>query len=233
MDAKLAAYLVEALRAAGCEVFIDVEMRVGVDWSAEIERRIQWTDYLVVLLSAESIASEMVQAEVRRAHHAAKSGQRCKILPVRVAYEGPLGYELDGNLGKLQYVLWQDEGDNERAVREMLQAHIAFESPDAPSVLPSPAAAPGSVGRPEPKADMRLLRETVETPGSPLSDDNPFYIRRDAEGVSRNSPAERPAQWPSRAPRRPASRACCCAIWRNAWSPERRWPLSTSSPSAL
>ena len=55
-DARLATMLSEALSGAGCEVFIDVAMTVGTDWSAEIERRIGWCDYLVVLLSAESIA---------------------------------------------------------------------------------------------------------------------------------------------------------------------------------
>ncbi|RDE50730.1 MAG: TIR domain-containing protein [Candidatus Accumulibacter meliphilus] len=182
VDAKLAAFLVEGLRAAGCEVFIDVDMPVGVNWSMEIDRRIAWADYLVVLLSEDSASSEMVQAEVRRAHLASKGQQRSRILPVRVAYSGGLGYELDSYIGKLQYVLWQCEGDNERTVAKLLRAHVADPSGERPQPLPGPDEPTSKpVGRPEPKADMRLLREALDMPGSPLSDDNGFYIQRQSD----------------------------------------------------
>lgn len=85
-DARLAEALHIALVQAGCEVFIDQSMPMGIDWSAEIDRRLAWCDYLVVLLSKDSIASEMVQGEVRRAHHAARANGQSKILPVRVDY---------------------------------------------------------------------------------------------------------------------------------------------------
>ena len=67
-DRQLASYLVERLERAGHEVFIDLQMPIGTRWVDEIERRITWCDYLVVLLSEDSIHSEMVQGEVRRAH---------------------------------------------------------------------------------------------------------------------------------------------------------------------
>jgi hypothetical protein len=38
-DARLARRLVDALRAAGHDVFIDVDIPIGADWSAEITRR--------------------------------------------------------------------------------------------------------------------------------------------------------------------------------------------------
>ena len=68
-DRHLADFLRQGLERAGHEVFIDVGMPVGTDWVAEIERRIDWCHYLVVLLSEKSIHSEMVQGEVRMAHH--------------------------------------------------------------------------------------------------------------------------------------------------------------------
>lgn len=182
VDARLAGFIVERLRAAGGEVFIDIDMPVGIEWSEEIERRILWADYLVVLLSQDSMSSEMVQAEVRRAHQAFKDGRRSKILPVRVAYTGPLGYELDGYIGRLQYALWENEGDNERVVAEVLRASTtqgSLGSEVPPGGRIEVPAAP--CDRPEPKADMRLLREMLDAPGSRLSCDNPFYIRRDAD----------------------------------------------------
>jgi hypothetical protein len=175
-DARLAESLHRALLDAGCEVFIDVAMPVGIDWSAEIDRRIAWCDYLVVLLSEDSISSEMVQGEVRRAHLAAKAEGRNKILPIRVAYEGGLGYELDSYLGKLQYALWRGPGDDARIAGEVLRGALS----GSPEAFQAAAAKP-PLDRPEAKADMRLLRETLDAPGAPLDSENPFYVPRDAD----------------------------------------------------
>jgi hypothetical protein len=182
VDSRLASFLVERLRSAGAEVFIDIDMPVGIEWSEEIERRIAWADYLVVLLSEDSMSSEMVQAEVRRAHQAYKDTQRSKILPVRVAYIGPLGCELDGYLGKLQYVLWDNEADNDRVTAEILRATTTDASLGTEAALSYDAEAAATTSdRTEPKADMLLLREVLDAPGARLSDDNRFCIRRDAD----------------------------------------------------
>jgi hypothetical protein len=178
-DARLAGFLADGLRAAGCEVFIDIDMPVGIVWSEEIERRIAWSDYLVVLLSEDSVASEMVQGEVRCAHQAGKPGKKSKVLPVRVAYQGPLGYEMDSYIGKLQYVLWRNEVDDRATLGALLNAPSGLAESSQPDLQPeSVSTAPG---RPEPKADMRLLRESLETPGSRLAIETPFYVRRVAD----------------------------------------------------
>lgn len=41
-DARLAKLLVDELRKAGHDVFIDVDIPLGTDWSSEITRRIEW-----------------------------------------------------------------------------------------------------------------------------------------------------------------------------------------------
>lgn len=178
-DVRLANFLASGLRNAGCEVFIDIDMPVGISWSDEIERRIAWADYLVVLLSAESVTSEMVLGEVRRAHQAGKDGQRSKVLPVRVAYEGALGYELDSYIGRLQYVLWRDDRDDQASLRALLSAPAGL-AQAVPADLASPVPAQPPT-RPEPKADMRLLRESLDEPGARLDVETTFYVRRDVD----------------------------------------------------
>ena len=155
-------------------------MPLGIDWSEEIDRRIAWCDYLVVLISEDSVCSEMVQAEVRRAHQASKSEGRSKILPIRVAYTGALGYELDSYIGKLQYALWQSAADDEKIVAKVLHAAVDHAVLQDLPILPLDQSTKAA-DRPEPKADMRLIRESVDAPGSPLGTDNPFYVPRDAD----------------------------------------------------
>src|SRR5262245_53025574 len=121
-DVGLAQFLKEGLEARGNEVFIDTKMRVGTNWAAEIDGRIRWCDYLVVLLSAESVQSEMVQGEIRHAHRYRDRDGRPHILPVRVRFDGQLDYELDSYLARVQYGRWQSNEDSTRILEELIAA---------------------------------------------------------------------------------------------------------------
>ena len=63
-DSALADEVVAALSAAGHAIFVDKQLRVGQDSAAEIDRRVRQSDYLIVLLTAESVMSEMVRGEI-------------------------------------------------------------------------------------------------------------------------------------------------------------------------
>src|SRR5262245_3871641 len=85
------------------EVFIDTKIGVGVDWSQWIETEIQRADFLICLLSAQSVASEMVGTEISMAHELAKKGDgRPVILPVRLAFDDPFPYHLRAYLDRIQ-----------------------------------------------------------------------------------------------------------------------------------
>jgi hypothetical protein len=131
-DARLAKLLVERLRGAGHEVFIDVEMPIGTDWSAETTRRIQWCDYLVVLLSEDSMDSEMVQGEVRLARHYRREDGSPFIFPIRVRYEGALDYELDAYVGRFQHIVWSSVADDPIVLGALLAAARRGQGPNQP-----------------------------------------------------------------------------------------------------
>ena len=121
-DGRLANFLCQHLTTRGHQVFIDASLRAGVQWLEQIDREIKSSDYLLVLLSKESADSEMVQAEVRRAHQHWKEQGHPRTLPVRMAYEGLLPYSLEAFLNPLQYLVWRDESDNEQVALEILAA---------------------------------------------------------------------------------------------------------------
>jgi TIR domain/AAA-like domain len=184
-DAKLAHAMRHGLGAAGYDVFIDVGMKVGTDWVAEIARRISWCDFLIVLLSETAVESEMVQAEVRLAHHRRRHGRHPAILPVRVDYRGALGYELDAYLGRIQYLMWTGDDDTDRVIRE-LQSSIAEVDPksfdSALSLDELDLTAPGQRSRdrrrPQASEDPRVLLP----PGGTIRLEDDFYIRRHPDG---------------------------------------------------
>jgi hypothetical protein len=185
-DAALAQFLHAELERAGHEVFIDVEMNIGLDWSAEITRRIDWCEFLIILLSEEAIESEMVQEEVRLAHHRRKRDGTPAILPVRLRYEGELGYALGAYIGRLQYVRWAGPDDQEPVLARLLRAIGSGELrrlPGDPEKALSPSqpmtAADAIRTRPPTVADPRVLRQRPDRPA--LND--PCYLEREADRV--------------------------------------------------
>ncbi len=179
-DGKLAEDLRAGLTTAGHEVFIDRGMRVGTDWVKEISKRIDWCDFLVVLLSEASIHSEMVLGEVRMAHRKRRQDDRPQVLPIRVRYDGPLDYELDSYLARVQYLRWTGPVDTSHVLGEI----IAVSAPDelrqvaeAPAVFRPPPVAKDP-GRPQPSEDVRPL-----LPGGTMKLSDEFYVRRRSDGV--------------------------------------------------
>ena len=177
-DARLANRLVDELRNAGHDVFIDLDITLGADWSAEITRRIEWCEYLVVLLSEDSIDAEMVQGEIRLARHNRRDDGSPHIIPIRVRYEGGLDYELTSYLGRLQHVVWNNSRDDAAVISAVLKAAqtqgageaIAANVSEQPPVTTDER-------RPQPSVDRTALLRPTGT----LKLDDRFYVKRSAD----------------------------------------------------
>lgn len=174
----LAHLLVEQLQLAGHEVFIDVAMKIGTDWVDEITKRIEWCDYLVVLLSDGARTSEMVQTEIRLAHRHFKDSGKPNILPIRMRYFGTLDAELESYVGRLQFFAWNEGGDTAAVLEALLNR--AADQPVMPAASRSTAeAAPRDSRRPAPKLDSRQL--VTPSPGGSMRERDTFYIARPAD----------------------------------------------------
>jgi serine/threonine protein kinase len=136
-------HLLEAeLKAQGHEVFIDRHLSVGVEWAKEIERQVRTSDAVIPLLSATSIASEMIAYEVQIAHEAAQQQEgKPRLLPVRIDYEGALPDPLSSILAPIQYVLWNGTQDDDRLAEELLNSLQAAEAPKPVTIIEPPGGA--------------------------------------------------------------------------------------------
>jgi len=84
-DAALAQALANALRARGCRIWIDVEkMRVGDDLADRIAEAIDSVDFLLAVVSEESVKSPWCKRELAIAFDAALKTGRVKVLPIRL-----------------------------------------------------------------------------------------------------------------------------------------------------
>ncbi|MBN1993264.1 MAG: AAA-like domain-containing protein [Anaerolineae bacterium] len=191
-DRELATYLHQFLTTQGHAVFIDRTLRTGDDWLEQIDQQIKTSDFLIVLLSKESANSEMVQAEIRRAYEYRKLQGKPHALPVRMAYEELLPYSIDFFLDPLQYVLWQNEADNERVGHDILAAIEGRLPPQVPiktkpmsegliiSEDGRPTINEETLPPPLPQFDPRFL-EALEAPGQVIKLRDKFYIERGAD----------------------------------------------------
>lgn len=192
-DQGLAHALAEGIRKAGHEVFIDTDIPLGTDWTQEIALRIEWCELMVVLISEESHTSEMIQTEIRMAYERKQQAGKPEILPVRLRYLGPLDYELDSLLRRIQYTTWDSPEDSPRVLREILAAthdRRGYERPPAEkeeNQSPEPPGERRDLRRPEPGVDPRIF----SSPGGTMRLDDPFYITRDADAeVARRASLE-------------------------------------------
>src|SRR5215813_15522626 len=122
-DQDLAYFIVGSLEERGHEVFVDTRMLMGTRWSDEIDRQIRAAEFFLVLLSKDSILSDMVRREVQLAHELSQQpGSRYTILPLRVAFQGVLPYDIGAYLDPLQYALWQEGAAYENVSHSVIDA---------------------------------------------------------------------------------------------------------------
>ncbi len=178
-DQKLALELNQALSEKH-EVFIDQEMAVGTRWAERIEAELGRCDYLIILLSEQSVLSEMVKAEIETSHRlAAKNNGRPGILPVRVAYEAPYPYPLSFYLNALNWTNWSEEQDTPRLLLE-LNAAIQSGTFSKPKSASGPTSKPISPN-PPPFPDGQLK---IESPEGSMDPQSSFYIEREADRIA-------------------------------------------------
>lgn len=176
-DQQLARHVVEALGAAGHAVFWDARIMVGQRWAEAIERNLRESQAFVVLVSQESMRSDMVREEVRLAYELSRRKENpLTLLPIRVAYLGALPYALAARLDPIQYTSWQGDADTARVAEEICAAvggtqALPNQADTSPSTHTALFAATEQQGAPLPKAEPRLDTGTMRL-------DSPFYVVR-------------------------------------------------------
>jgi len=177
-DASCAQQLSTFLEQNGYQVFIDQRILVGQKWVEEIARHLRTSQHFIVLLSADSIRSDMLRQEVADAHVLSCDGS-IRVYPVRLAYEEPLPYDLGSYLNPLQYVLWKRDdpwtpvcGRLLDALRSQTPVDVVLDvDSDDSRDVDGLALEMRRSGAPLPAADPRLDTGAVQM-------DSPFYVQR-------------------------------------------------------
>jgi AAA-like domain/TIR domain len=178
-DERVALALYEALRLDH-SVFIDQTMTVGTRWAERIEAEIRQSDFLVTLLSAHSVQSEMVVGEIVTAHDQAKvAGSRLgkpMILPIRMAYREAFAYPLSAYLNGINWAFWESEADTAGLVEELRRA-IAGQPLSIDER--AKAALIEAVPIPEVPRPTAAAQPALEMPEGTMDLESQFYVVRE------------------------------------------------------
>ncbi|WP_414755233.1 AAA-like domain-containing protein [Anabaena sp. CCY 9910] len=165
------------------QVFIDQIMLVGTRWAERIETEIRQADFLITFLSAQSVHSEMVEAEIKMAHNLAQlQGGKPAILPVRLEYRQPFQYPLSAYLNDINWAFWQGQEDTPRLITELSQAicggQLSIGAVQAKAeILQSQLSL---LPRPFPSAQPVSL----EMPEGTMECDSKFYVERSSDPIA-------------------------------------------------
>lgn len=177
-DQPFARALFEHLSATH-QPFIDQEILVGEAWAERIKQEIEASDYLVLLISKHSIESGMVVEEINIAETARKKNGHPLLLPVRLACDDQLPYDLGAALNPLQYATWRENQDFSEVIHTIeraIQGHSdQLSDPDSGSQR-TPLSAAIPVPAANPKAPL-------EAPEGTMSADSRYYIERTADKI--------------------------------------------------
>jgi hypothetical protein len=190
-DEDIADFLEKFLSRHNQKIFVDTKILVGTQWVKEIEKHLRSSDFFIVLLSKESIRSEMVRQEVKLAHQLSqKKEKKFVVLPIRVDFDGELPYDLGAYLDSIQYAHWTPDVPFETIAGQILNAVEKHESLPlkgkaddkdvSASGVQSLFDATDGIGAPLPAADTRLT-STIELDTGAVRLDSPFYVKRKAD----------------------------------------------------
>lgn len=190
-DKTLAQKIEAQFQAIHHDVFIDTRMLVGTHWAAEIERRLREAEFFIVLVSKDSILSDMLRREVQMAHEICNAPNgRLVILPVRVNFLGSLPYDLGAYLNPIQYTAWNEGEDDLKVLNDLA---LAVEKSTALPIAGSDAVkddqdetldglfeSTEKIGAPLPASDPRLAVDLRMDTGA-VKSTSPFYVEREAD----------------------------------------------------
>lgn len=166
-------------------LFIDQTLLVGTRWAERIEAELRRSDFLIVFLSALSIHSEMVGAEIAMAHNLAKAhGGRPGILPVRVNYREPFQYPLNIYLDEINWAFWNSQGDTPHLIKELLSAisggELSIKGEEAKVELIQQSSQSSSLPPPLASAQPQAL----EMPEGTMDPQSRFYVVRPSDPLA-------------------------------------------------
>lgn len=197
--------------------FLDQTLPIGSKWAECINEQLHKSDYLIILLSQNSVQSEMVLGEVERAVQIARERDgRPSILPIRVAFKDPLDYPLSAYLNPINWVYWGTPLDTPRLLDDL---HRAIDQ----GGLSKPSVNVDLLSSPKGKAPYAAAQPLhLELPEGTMDGESHYYIRRLADDVALDTISLQGVTLTIKAPRQMGKSSLLIRTLAKAASQEKR-----------
>ncbi|MDX6574254.1 MAG: hypothetical protein QOE96_207 [Blastocatellia bacterium] len=91
------------------DVFLDRRtIKIGESYEKVTEDWLDTSDFVIALISAKSVETSFIKAELQRAYERYKTEARPTVIPLRINYAGPSGLRLDAYIGHFQRIDWDN-----------------------------------------------------------------------------------------------------------------------------
>jgi hypothetical protein len=176
-DEEIALNFSDYLKKCGCDIFLASQtIKIGDKWPEKITEALNKADYFLVLLSMQSLSSDMVTEEIKIARQLYDKVAKPKIFPIRINLKlnYNINYDLAGYLNRFQQRVWTNSKDTIIICNEIIDIIKAiplnnenweFVKPETMTIVES---------FPVPNAPL-------EIPLGQVGIDSPFYIKRKGE----------------------------------------------------
>jgi AAA domain-containing protein/TIR domain-containing protein len=200
-DDQLAGFFADYLAARRHDIFIQTKIVPGQTWPEVVDARLKEADYLILLLSEQAVASEMVIEEIRRGVRYREANGHPRILPVRLGAKVDLPYDVGARVNRVQAFKWLSAG-NEQAIaasmHDILSAGLPEQEDAAPATAKAEAlSADGAatalgqhISCPRPSFDVSSLKD-LNAQGGPVRLESPFYVSRPQDETCKQRIAEK------------------------------------------
>ena len=167
-DISIAVDFSKELKKLGYRVFLaKTDIEFGKDWFENIQSELEACDYFLILLSKNSLGSEMVLEEMKKIKELQNGSNFPAILPVRVNL--PFDYHINSDIfrhiNEVQQLEWENNSDTRKIVEKTTMVISKGE------VLANVKLS--KVELPTPKVSSLLA-----PPTGPVPFDSPYYIER-------------------------------------------------------
>ena len=172
-DLTLAKKFAKELQRMGHKVFLAKNnIAIGEKWQERLDYELNECNYMLLLLSKNSIESEMVYEEVKRIKERQNGSSHPLILPIRVNLPYHTNYDLSKLLEKIHQLDWENWEDTFPIVQKVsncISNHSSF-GVSKNKVIITPT------NKPMPNAPLIL-----EQPSGTVALDSKYYIERVAD----------------------------------------------------
>jgi len=169
-DFSLAKLFAKELERLGHKIFLAKEsINIGEEWQSRLSQELDSVDYMILLLSKNSVRSEMVYWEVKKIKDRQNGSNIPTILPIRVNLPYDVNYDLSKQLENIHQLDWEEERDTPIIIEKISNSILK----NTPFGVSKKRLLLTHSKKPVPNAPL-----IVEQPSGTVALDSRYYIER-------------------------------------------------------